>query len=1209
MNATRSSSPPALLALLAVTGVLVGMLLWAYFAKPGTNGKLSNERLRELISLASVGLGHLENDEPLPSIDIFTQVSDELPDQQLGLRNLAIAKFMHFQEIDVRNDRAAWEAAFLDAEKTLAKLREAEPDSPVSYVLASRLQQALGKTEEQVTLLRQAAERASGIDLAAIYFELYLANEDAAAIQSAYELLPDNRVIAVRWLLTQAAKQDPTIVDTLSKVEQITQQFQDDILKRERISLQALIQEATDAAQKEDWQTVQQKCGFIFNVLLHRTKSDRTRVERHPLDYVLIDFPAEFYQQHELSRKTLPPPIAVNFSPSQPLTLPGLEAPVLDVVPVDFNLDQSDDLAVLTGTQLLIFERNEEETWTQTLAHKLNGQFQGILTADLDADTPMTRQAAARPEALDNEFQPSADADFVVYGKDGLQILENVEDEQGKRTLQTIAQSPEIAATGAIEGAVLGDFDLDGDLDIFVSADEGINCLTNRDGLHFAPWPAEFISNAEDIRFDHAILVDWDRDMDVDLLIPAGAGHPSGYLENLRHGRMIWRPFDETFAELRDAQTLEIADVDANASWDLIGGGPQGLYVAKTSTPVSGRVICQTVTPIDDFAATRVSVLDYDNDGSQDLLASNPRETTLRRSLWGGEFAPSSEAVQGLDRGTTRSNATDLDSDGDLDLVALQDGKVAIYLNQGGNANDWVTVTLIAQQVIGQDPKASGRVNQYGIGSLLELKSGVGYQPLVARGARTHFGVGRDRPLDIVRITWTNGIPQNIIQPPARTTITELESPKASCPFLYAWNGEKYAFVTDCLWAAPLGLQTAQAEIMKDRDWEWLRIASEQLQPLDGQYRLQITEELWEAAYIDQVELIAVDHPAEIDIYTNEKVGPASIAMPQIHQVGKRRLPQSVVDARGRNVLDQVAAEDNRYLQGFQHRIRQGYTDLHYLELDLGKLDQPQRVTLFLTGWIFPTDTSINIQLSQDPQLAGPMLPYLTVPDGQGGWQTAREFIGFPGGKTKTIAVDVTDLCQDGDNRMRVCTSAEIYWDAVFFTVDPPEFALQEQTLSLLSADLHYRGFSARTLHPQHGPEQFDYDRVTTEPVWPTMDGFFTRYGDVKTIIADADDRQVVLGAGDELTLCFAMPEKPLPDGWKRDFILHNIGWDKDGDLNTVLGDTVEPLPFRSMSAYPIPPGDLPPDTPAYRAYLREYQTRRQEDGPFQQWVRRYRRP
>jgi len=52
-----------------------------------------------------------------------------------------------------------------------------------------------------------------------------------------------------------------------------------------------------------------------------------------------------------------------------------------------------------------------------------------------------------------------------------------------------------------------------------------------------------------------------------------------------------------------------------------------------------------------------------------------------------------------------------------------------------------------------------------------------------------------------------------------------------------------------------------------------------------------MTEELWEATYLDRMELIAVDHPAEVDIFSNEKVGPPEIAEFKIHTVRDRRLP------------------------------------------------------------------------------------------------------------------------------------------------------------------------------------------------------------------------------------------------------------------------------------------------------------------------------
>ena len=93
---------------------------------------------------------------------------------------------------------------------------------------------------------------------------------------------------------------------------------------------------------------------------------------------------------------------------------------------------------------------------------------------------------------------------------------------------------------------------------------------------------------------------------------------------------------------------------------------------------------------------------------------------------------------------------------------------------------------------------------------------------------------------------------------------------KGSCPYLYTWTGEKYEFFTDLLWAAPIGLQFGEGVIAPTRDWEYLLIPGDRLVPVDGQYRMQITEELWEAAYFDQVQLIALDHPEGTVVFSNE---------------------------------------------------------------------------------------------------------------------------------------------------------------------------------------------------------------------------------------------------------------------------------------------------------------------------------------------------
>ena len=85
----------------------------------------------------------------------------------------------------------------------------------------------------------------------------------------------------------------------------------------------------------------------------------------------------------------------------------------------------------------------------------------------------------------------------------------------------------------------------------------------------------------------------------------------------------------------------------------------------------------------------------------------------------------------------------------------------------------------------------------------------------------------------------------------------------------------------------------------------------------------------------------------------------------------------------------------------------------------------------------------------------------------------------------------------------------------------------------------------------------------------------------------------VVMGPGDELTVSFTVPEAGVPDGWVRDFVLTNVGYDKDADLNTVYGQSSEPFPFQAMSRYPFAEGDSPPASREYQQQISEWQTRK----------------
>jgi hypothetical protein len=220
-------------------------------------------------------------------------------------------------------------------------------------------------------------------------------------------------------------------------------------------------------------------------------------------------------------------------------------------------------------------------------------------------------------------------------------------------------------------------------------------------------------------------------------------------------------------------------------------------------------------------------------------------------------------------------------------------------------------------------------------------------------------------------------------------------------------------------------------------------------------------------------------------------------------------------------------------------------------------------------------------------------LPTLEVRNARGDWQTASP-IGFPSGKDKTIVIDLAGVFPTGDHRVRIRTNMRIHWDQAFVALDAQQVPARTTTLRPMTADLHFRGYS-RTYRKggRSGPHWFDYDSVTTESPWRTIEGAFTRFGDVRTLLEGPDDMYVVMAPGDEMTVEFdATSASALPAGWRRTFLLYTDGWIKDADLNTAHGQSVEPLPFHAIKSYPYAAGEAYPSDSAHARYQREFNTR-----------------
>lgn len=1166
---------------------------------------------REQRSVARRALALLENGRPEEAIPILEGIRRAVPDDTFAVRNLVVA---HLERLVNLPPRDPARAVVLDeAEKAVADLLDREPTAD-SHVLAGRL--AVERGDDAAA--ERHYDRSFALDErnAATWYEFWnrfaLSDDEAlraraeSALERAIEFDPNNVFVQLDMVRLRTDQQDPKLTANLDRLEHLLGPFAEGIERRTTADVGELARDAAAAVQEDDWAKARRSARFLVNVTRPSevSQSDRLRVERHPLEFVRRDFGPDFYAEPGWKPSVPPAAKDVTFVAVPVAELDRFAEP-RSVLVRDVDLDGRPDLVVLAANKLSTWLASDAG-FVPGPAADLPGSFTGVLAADLDADVdPALTRLPMEGETIE-EVCVVADLDFVVWGPAGVVLVANVGDEGGRRSLRTLPAADVLEVepgtlnrpTTVVRAA---DVDHDGDLDLLLGHETGLVVLANRGRFLFED-VSDRTAMPEDAGEVTAFLpVDLDQDVDLDLVV-IRRGAASGWLENLRHGSLRWR----AVASLGTGSAAWLADTADSRGWELDVAGGDGVSTTTARDDVPGSVTWSEPRSLVEDDVAGGLVFDFDNDGVLDRLLWGEFGTRVLGGGVDGAFTDVDDALA-VDGTVVGCDVGDLDGDGDLDVVVLgAEGGVTSFRNEGGDENEWLRIALKAQQVKGAEVVASGRVNQHGIGSLVELRAGDVVRRHVVDRPWTHLGLAdRDRA-DMVRVTWTNGIPFNVIGPKSRLAVCEKQSLKGSCPYLYAWDGEKFAFVTDLLWAAPVGLQFADGVIAQPREWEHLLVPGRFVAERDGEYELRITEELWEVAYLDHVELVAVDHPADCEVFTNEKVGPPSIAEHRLRTVTRARTPVAVSDGRGRDLLPAVRERDERYGRTFERRLRQGLAEEHVLEIDLGLAadERPERLTLYLAGWVFPSDTSLNVALSNDPSLPSPTPPRLDVPDGEGGWRTAIPFTGFPGGKTKTIAIDLGGLVPTDDPRVRLVTNMEFAWDHVFFTVDEPDRTndLRSTPLSLVAAELGYRGFSREDVDEGFGPHRYDYADVSTEPKWPPIAGGFTRYGDVRTLIGEEDDRLVVMGSGDEMRLRFRVPAESPPEGWVRDFVIRNVGWDKDADLNTVYGSTVEPLPLRGTTAYP--PERTPEQSALLRADTEAYHWRRQSAARFRHRLR-----
>lgn len=1006
-------------------------------------------------------------------------------------------------------------------------------------------------------------------------------NRGAKSAISLASYRDENLYLALRAARLGIAAQLPESIEAIERTQSLSRAIHPSLNATTQAigkTPDELAQGIIESIQSGDWQAADNQMNLWFNVLnsTDLVKTDRRLATPHPLDR--LDFNIVRRLSYEVAKNE---PVATGQSPL------GFEAIAIQsdkdskaAIAIDIDIDLKPEIVSVTEEgRLSLWKESAGGQWNLLDQVDLGMPCNGLLAADLfmvDASDP-NRLQTSPGRASETPPPPARHTTMltlVTFGPDGVRLVsvDGRETVANEDRLTIIETDTGLADIRKVNAAIVGDLEGDGDLDlVFATADRGVRFFINRGNrTFFEVKQSESMASLTGV--SAMAIADLDRDLDLDIVIADASNGKIGIIENLLHLQLRVRFISEA-PELFGAKRIEVKDIDGNVSWDIIAASHGRVQIIFSHTPEAG---VWNVDRVERWKCEEAAYVlaDLDNDSWYELVSTRNSVATAHRLLGNATDLDITDptALTGKFQ-----SAVDFDLDGKLDILSIVDGQCHVFRNTTTPVGHFLTARM---RGIDDNNANSGRVNHYAIGSVVELRFGPHYRAQVITSPSTHFGINGYDAASSLRIIFPNGLTQTIVQPPINTIVEEEQTLKGSCPYLYAWDGQQFAFVTDCLWAAPLGLQVANGVVAKDRPWEYLKVDGRFIEPRNNQYELRITEELWEIAYFDHVSLVAVDHPADVDIWTNEKVGPGEIATPVIHAFSPddRLTLQRGFDTKGRDVTADLKSIDGQYVQGFDRRLRQGLCPPHWVDLDFGPL--PDRKTasgdeasvfLVMTGWILPTDTSLNIQIDQNPDLGPLEFPSVWVPDATepSGWRKAIGYMGFPGGKTKTIVVDVSDAILADDPRLRVHTSAQIYWDAAELVVrrKVPEVSVHE--LQLTGATLGYRGFSRKYRDSIQSPETYDYSTVSTAPKWPPLRGRFTQEGDCRSLLEAWDDAMVVMGSGDEMQLTFTVPEAEVPQGWKRDFILHCVGWDKDADLNTITGQSSEPLPFREMTEYP----------------------------------------
>ncbi len=859
----------------------------------------------------------------------------------------------------------------------------------------------------------------------------------------------------------------------------------------------------------------------------------------------------------------------------------------------DFDGDGRPDLFLVSGTV---------DGASHLLRNLGNGRFEDVTQA------AGIHLAGSGLGCAAGDFDNDGKTDLAVCLSDGVRLLHN----KGEGKFEDVTEAVGFRKEKGCVGVTFVDYDHDGDLDLYATMAADSDSAGG--AAHNFLWRNNGNSTFTDVSTETAlgaaatgaglVTTDFNNDRAIDFVL-AGGAQGASILLNPREGKFTpLEGIDFAKEKLPPAVGVVAFDFDKDGWMDLAftHAGAPGISLWRN---LEGKRLERIALP--DFGWQKgwgIAVIDYDNDGWLDLVAagetSNGAELRLLRNLGSKGWSDVTKSV-GLDAvklNQPRAIAVaDIDGNGDADLVVTQLGGTSVVLrNEGGNQHSWMSMDLKALND-----------NKSGIGTKVELYAGTLYQKWEVAGSSGYLGqnaapilagLGSETNAEVVRLLWPTGVPQDEINLASKKVqaIAELDRRGSSCPILFSWNGHEYEFIADMIGPGVVGHWIAPGERDVPDPDEYLKVSARSVRPRNGMLRFRFLEPMEETVYLDQVRLLAIDHPAAYEVFPNERFVSAP-PFPEFRVIASEnsRPPVGAWDDHGHDVLSLMAKADRKYVSDFDDLPFVGFAKLHWLELDLGAWDSQKSLRLIIDGYTdYFTATSMY---AADQAGVKVIAPYVEAQDAQGKWFRVVEDMGFPAGLERTMIADLTGKLPPGTRRIRIITNLKIYWDAIRIdqTSDPKDVRVSE--VPLAKAALDFLGYPREIRLQPASDTTYSYAHRSKTGPYARAAGNYTRYGDVHDLLRAADDRFVVFGSGEGVKLDFDPAKLPvLPSGWVRDYFFYADGFEKDLDFYAAHAFTVEPLPRHSPLPYPYPEGKDYPSDAEHLKYQLNYNTRMRSD-------------